>query len=482
MNTRRTPGPYGGRRDGSVTPLDLASSAATRDGMLTSDEATRRRLVDRFDRAPMRVTRRLLEELEGWSLHTDSGRIRHESGRFFSIGGVAVEMPGADVPFWTQPIIHQPETGVLGILVKRFAGVVHLLMQAKTEPGNRGGFQLSPTVQATRSNFTGVHRGRAVPYVDRFLNAAPERVISDVRQSEQGTWFVRKRNRNMVVEATDEVKVLDGFVWLTLGQVYRLLAEDNLVNMDARTVLACLLPSGPDPGVLLGDGHGHGFRGALVRSGLPGSRPLHGTDEILGWISRVRSMTEVSVTPVPLGDVRGWRWEGGRISHERGRHFDVIGVRVQARGREVVGWDQPMIAARGVGTAAFVVARIRGLLHVLVRTRVEPGYADVAELGPTVQCGSVWSGRPEPPFFREVLGAPADRIRFDTVLSEEGGRFFHTRNRYMIVEATPGEVSEAPGFRWVTLHQLSELVRHSHYLNVEARTLMACLYSLAARP
>ncbi|MGW5879070.1 NDP-hexose 2,3-dehydratase family protein [Nocardiopsis terrae] len=480
MNTRRSSCPYGGRADGSVTPLDLAASAATRDGMLDSGEATRRRLVDRFDRAPMLVTRRPLEELEGWSLHAGSGRIRHESGHFFSVIGVDVEMPGADVPRWSQPIIHQPETGILGILVKRFAGVVHLLMQAKAEPGNRGGFQFSPTVQATRSNFTGVHRGRPVPYVDRFLDAVPERVIADARQSEQGTWFARKRNRNMVVEATDEVEVLDGFVWLTLGQVYRLLAEDNLVNMDARTVLACLPLAGPDLGALVGDGRG--FRGALVRSCLTGSRPLHGIDEILGWISYTRSMTEVNVSPVPLGQVRGWRWEGGRISHERGRHFDVIGVRVRARGREVVGWDQPMIAARGTGTAAFVVTRIGGLLHVLVRARTEPGYVDVAELGPTVQCGPVWGGRPEPPFLREVLGAPAGRIRFDTVLSEEGGRFFHTRNRYMIVEAAAGEVREEPGFRWVTLHQLSELVRHSYYLNVEARTLLVCLYSLAARP
>ncbi|NYH55683.1 oxidase EvaA [Nocardiopsis arvandica] len=425
------------------------------------------------------MTSRPLEDLEGWELHTDSGRIRHASGRFFSVGGIEVDMPGAEVPRWAQPVIHQPETGILGILVKRFAGVVHLLMQAKSEPGNRGGFQFSPTVQATRSNFTGVHRGRAVPYIDRFLDAAPDQVVADVRQSEQGTWFVRKHNRNMIVEAADDVEVIDGFVWLTLGQVHRLLAEDNLVNMDARTVLACLPFSGPELGALLGDGRG--FRGALVRSCLPEPCPLHTTGEILGWISRVRSMIEVNVSPVPLWGLRGWRWEGGRISHEHGRHFDVIGARVRARGREVAGWDQPMIAARGVGTVAFVATRIQGVLHVLVRTRIEPGYADVAELGPTVQCGPVRGGRRTPPFLREVLGAPAGRIRFDTVLSEEGGRFFHTRNRYMVVEAAPGEVSEAPGFRWVTLHQLSGLVRHSHYLNIEARTLMACLHSLAAR-
>lgn len=271
MNTVRPTHPHSVRTDGPVTPLDLAESAANHGGVLTFGDASRRQLVRRFAGEAMRVTSRPLEDLEGWELHTDSGRIRHASGRFFSVGGIEVDMPGAEVPRWAQPVIHQPETGILGILVKRFAGVVHLLMQAKSEPGNRGGFQFSPTVQATRSNFTGVHRGRAVPYIDRFLDAAPDQVVADVRQSEQGTWFVRKHNRNMIVEAADDVEVIDGFVWLTLGQVHRLLAEDNLVNMDARTVLACLPFSGPELGALLGDGRG--FRGLSSGRACPNRVP-----------------------------------------------------------------------------------------------------------------------------------------------------------------------------------------------------------------
>jgi oxidase EvaA len=31
----------------------------------------------------------------------------------------------------------------------------------------------------------------------------------------------------------------------------------------------------------------------------------------------------------------------------------------------------------------------------------------------------------------------------------------------------------------VALHQLDELLRHSYYLNVEARTLVSCLHGLA---
>ncbi len=71
-------------------------------------------------------------------------------------------------------------------------------------------------------------------------------MIADVLQSEHGDWFYRKRNRNMLVEADagDDVPLADDFCWLTLGQINALLARDNVINMDSRTVLACLPPVG----------------------------------------------------------------------------------------------------------------------------------------------------------------------------------------------------------------------------------------------
>ena len=68
------------------------------------------------------------------------------------------------------------------------------------------------------------------------------------------------------------------------------------------------------------------------------------------------------------------------------------------------------------------------------------------------------------------------------VLSEEGGRFHHARNRYLVVEAPDGvdATAESASFRWVTLRQLAGLLPHSHYLNVQARSLVACLHSLAS--
>ncbi|MFL4945785.1 NDP-hexose 2,3-dehydratase family protein, partial [Streptomyces sp. MMS24-I31] len=44
--------------------------------------------------------------------------------------------------------------------------------------------------------------------------------------------------------------------------------------------------------------------------------------------------------------------------------------------------------------------------------------------------------------------------------------------------AEDDDAYEDTDHRWVTLHQLTVLLRHSHYLNVQARSLVACLRSL----
>ncbi|SER42320.1 NDP-hexose 2,3-dehydratase family protein [Actinokineospora terrae] len=421
-----------------------------------------------------------LDRLDGWSAHPRTGDIGHRSGKFFTVRGLDVEVAGAAVPRWSQPIISQPEIGILGILVREFDGVPHLLMQAKVEPGNVNGVQLSPTVQATRSNYTSVHGGKAVPYLDYFRDTGRHTVLADVRQSEQGAWFHRKRNRNMVVLVDEPVEVLDGFSWLTLAQVHQLLRLDDLVNMDTRTVLCCLPFSGAGlagryPGL-------DGFRADLVHALDPAASTAHTMGEVLSWITDSRTRHDVSVREIPLAEVTDWRWTDGRISHDSGLFFDVVGVAVTATGREVGRWDQPMLRPRGQGLAAFLVRRVDGVPHVLMHARVEPGYFDVVELAPTVQCTpDTYAKLPaaaRPEFLDEVLAADPSRILFDAVHSEEGGRFMHARTRYVVVESDADVAADHPDYRWLAPHQLATLLRHSHYLNVQARSVLACLHSL----
>lgn len=407
-----------------------------------------------------RVRRLPLAALDGWRHDPVTGDLGHVSGRFFSVAGLRVRTDHGPVRSWGQPVIMQPEVGVLGILVKDFDGVRHCLMQAKMEPGNINTLQLSPTVQATRSNYTGVHRGRSVPYLEYFTGPRRGRVIADVLHSEQGAWFLHKRNRNMVVETGDDVPVGDDFCWLPLSLVRSLLGADNVVNMDARTVLSCLPPP---------------------PFGAPRAAAAVST-ELLSWITSVRATREVVAERIPLRETERWSWHTGaeRIAHSSGRWFTVVGVGVSAGSREVARWSQPLLAPVGTGLAGMLVRYVGGVPELLLRARTEAGTLNVAELGPTVQCvpkALTREERSEHPFLAAVAEAPPERVRHDALLSEEGGRFLDAVTRYRLVEAGTNLPALPDDYRWVSLPEITALLRHSNYVNVQARTLVACLHA-----
>ncbi|MEU3529350.1 NDP-hexose 2,3-dehydratase family protein [Streptomyces sp. NPDC038707] len=450
------------RRAVQSLPARIAASAATTQGLHLPTEHFDGWLAERRRANTFRVDRIPFAKMEGWSFQEHTGNLVHRSGRFFTVEGLHFTeegRPHGDGPAgdWYQPIIRQHEVGVLGILVKEFDGVLHFLMQAKMEPGNPNLLQLSPTVQATRSNYTKAHRGADVKYIEHFVGPDRGRVIVDVRQSEHGSWFSRKANRNMVVEASGDVPLLDDFCWLTLGQINELLHRDNVINMDSRTVLSCLPTDDPSGDALLTD------------------------TELLSWITGERTRHCVRTEPAPLAHLPGWKRRDSAIEHETGRYFNVVAVSVQAGNREVTGWTQPLFEPVAQGVHAFLTREIEGTAHVLVQARVEPGLVDTVELAPTVQyTPHNYDHLPEnerPAFIETVLHAAGDRIRYDAVHAEEGGRFLNAENRCLVVEAD-APLDPPPGYAWATPAQLTSLVQHNHYLNVQARTMLACLNAM----
>ncbi|MER7045019.1 NDP-hexose 2,3-dehydratase family protein [Streptomyces jumonjinensis] len=439
----------------------MALSAATGKGAHIRTEDVCAWLAERRRATAVHVARIPFAELDEWRFERGTGNIAHRSGRFFTVEGMQVTEDDGPRREWQQPVIRQPEVGILGILAKEFDGVLHFLMQAKSEPGNTNPLQLSPTVQATRSNYTKAHGGTDVQLIDYFVRPDRDRVIADVLQSEQGSWFYRKSNRNMIVETADEIPARDDFRWLTLGQIAELLHEDDVVNMNARSVLACVPYRDTAPGALLSD------------------------VQLLSWFTGERSRRDVRAHRIPLASVRGWKHGVEAIEHEEGRYFKVVAVSVRGGNREVAGWNQPLIEPVGAGLAAFLVREIDGVPHVLVHARAEGGFLDTVELAPTVQCTpgdyAHLPAADRPPFLDAVLDAPLSRIRYQAVHSEEGGRFLNARSRYLAVDAATASLDPPPGYAWATPAQLRALTRHGHYLNMEARTLLACLNATAAR-
>ncbi|HEY3609350.1 MAG TPA: NDP-hexose 2,3-dehydratase family protein, partial [Pseudonocardiaceae bacterium] len=307
-------------------------------------------LAERGAANSFRVDRIPFADMDGWSFQPGTGNLGHRSGRFFTVQGLTAQLDEGPFLRWQQPIIRQPEVGILGILAKEFDGVLHFLMQAKMEPGNPNLLQLSPTVQATKSNYTKVHRGANVRYLDYFVEQGGARAHRDVLQSEHGSWFYHKANRNMLVEAYGDVLRHEDFCWLTLGQIGRLLRRDNLVNMDSRTVLSCFPMGDSDAGA------------------------LHADAQLQSWFTGERSRHDIDFTVRPLNEIEGWERDEYQISRPDKRFFRVVAVSVEAGNREVTGWSQPLFEPYGLAVAAFLRTSIGGVPHLLVRSRVEAGF------------------------------------------------------------------------------------------------------------
>ena len=423
-----------------------------------------------------------------WHFEDKTGNLVHDSGRFFSIEGIEINTNWGKVERWSQPIIKQPEVGFLGIIAQKRNGILHFLMQAKIEPGNINYVQLSPTLQATKSNYSRVHAGNAPLYLEYFNGGKERKVLMDQLQSEQGARFLRKRNRNIIIEVEGDIPVYDQFCWLTIGQIKDLLRYDNLVNMDTRTVLSGIsFGSYPLDGIHLlnkvitrKQDKDAEFRREMLLSALDTTGSLLTLEEIISWITSLKTQYELEVQPIPLNSIQNWHRNDFEIFHEKKKYFSVIGVDVHIGNREVLNWSQPLVKSAQEGLIGFIVKKINGIYHFLVQAKLEAGNFDIIELAPTVQCltGNYRTGlnEYEVPFINEVLNVPEERVIFKTLQSEEGGRFFREQNLSIIAEAGDDFPIEVPeNYCWLTLNQLQTFIRFNNYLNIQARSLLAAV-------
>lgn len=425
-----------------------------------------------------------ITQMNQWTYDEEEGRIKHVSGKFFSIDGIRVRTNYGLKESWDQPIINQPEIGFLGILTQMKNGILHFLLQAKIEPGNINVVQLSPTLQATKSNYTRVHKGKTPLFLDYFNGGKEVNVLVDQLQSEQGARFFKKRNRNIIIEIpeNEELNIPDNFIWLTLNQLKHLMSMDNVVNMDTRTVLSAINYGGFDDINSLAHRTSALSKKEIeqIFSLLRIDAPLMSTENILSWMTNLKSKYELLVERIPLKKVKDWTFDGETVYNNSGKYFSVIGTHVMIDNREVSSWDQPMIKPAQEGLIGFILKKINGTYHFLVQAKVEIGCFDVLEIAPTVQCltGNYRENQNEysVPFIEYFLNPEGFHIIHKTMQSEEGGRFFQEQNLNMIIEAPDEFPIEVPGnYCWMTFSQLLLFMKFNNYLNIATRNLLALI-------
>lgn len=399
------------------------------------------------------VRRVPLSECRHWRLR--NGALRHDSGRFFAL------VAARDADGREHLLAEQREIGTLAILARAGEHGPQWLLQDKVEPGNTGGHQWAPSIQATRSNQDRVHGGKATPLLD-WLQAGDVHV--DVEQSEQGSQFLGKFNRNLLAWLPEgaEPPLPEGWRWHDAAALRHLLLSDFALNTDARSVLACA-----GPGLLRGP------------AALAANRPLapdvaDAFDASLQTLrppvladaeAALAAAHGPGVSTVPMEAAAGLRCGEDGITDAEGTLLAAY-FESWLPSREVTQWWQPLLV-RALPMVTVLQLRLRGgLLEACVQPLAEPGFEGRAEFGPS----ATWChGDPAAPRVEGVLLA---RVR----QSDEGGRFFQQVSDYRLLLA--GEDQALPG-TWLSLGELWHLLRSRGKAGNELRSLASLLLALA---
>lgn len=409
-----------------------------------------------------------------WFYDDYNGEVLNRKRSFFSIKGM--RMFENDQFIQEQPIIFQPEIGYLGIICKYIDGMLNFLMQAKIEPGNINCVQISPTIQATKSNFTRAHGGKLPLYFEYFEQSSKYQVIYDQIQSEQSSRFYKKRNRNMIMIVEEEVPVYQNFRWMTLGQIKRLMEIDNLVNMDTRTVLSGIplfnLSLKKDKEIL------EFFDRKALFNSIFDVNPLKTIPVIYQYINNYKMFHDVSTVAVPLNQLVDWHIDEYGITCKKRSNFMVRYYDIQIEGREVKHWNQPLFKALGQAVFGLIFCERNNKIEFLVAAKHEIGCFDKIELAPSIQQepnhNEYYNNCIETLFYRYLNNKQG--IIADVMLSEEGGRFYQEQNRNVIMEIDENDIDILPdGYFWIDYGTLNYLVQVNNCLNIQLRNLLSLL-------
>ena len=401
------------------------------------------------------VKKKKLSNLKKWKISKNN--IYHQSGKFFKIVGVKIKSNYFKNSAWEQPLVNQNEIGILGILRRKYKNKFEYLIQAKIEPGNINTVQFSPTVQATKSNMNRVHSGKKVKYLNFFKNAKKRNISISLLQSEQGERYLFKFNKNMIVDTDKNLKIGNNYIWLTKYELKKLINKNNLLNMDCISVFSC----------------------AIQKNIL--DLPKHSLLEIKKWFKKLDKKYFVKRKILPLSKLKNWKFNKGNFCHKNDKYFSIVGVTVRADSREVSMWDQPMIREKNIGLSGFIVKKINSTYHYLVRFSLKPGLKN-SGLSCTVRTSDMKNclkNKNYPSLMKDHIkkyftNTTNSKIIYNKIQSDEGGRFFHSRSKNIVVQISEKEkIKLDPGYIWMSHNQILHFVKKGIF-NIEARILFTC--------
>ena len=389
-----------------------------------------------------------ISELNKWKY--DKYKLFHISKKFFKIVGINIKT-NFFKKGWDQPIIKQNEIGILGI-VKNIQKNKYLL-QAKLEPGNINKLQLSPTLQATKSNYSVVHGGKKVLFLNFFLGKQKYKSI----QSEQAFRYYNKHNANIILNTNRKIIYSNQFRWFKKDEIFWLLKKKNLINMDTLSVFSCF----------------------IKKRNI--DQPINNSQDIKRWISNNDKKYYLTTKIKAISALKDWKITNEKIFHKNNNFFSIIGLNIISNTREVKKWSQPIIKGKKMSLAGFIMKDFNNTCHYLCRYILKPG-SNKSTISCTVNTSDINNYRKlntlsnfQKKIIKNFFLNEKTKFIYNNILSEEGGRFYHSQINYKATYLSKKKKLKTPNsYIWISQNQMIELIR-KRKIDIEARLLFGII-------
>ena len=327
------------------------------------------------------------------------------------------------------------------------------MLQAKLEPGNINKLQLSPTLQATKSNYSVVHGGKKVLFLNFFLGKQKYKSI----QSEQAFRYYNKHNANIILNTNRKIIYSNQFRWFKKDEIFWLLKKKNLINMDTLSVFSCF----------------------IKKRNI--DQPINNSQDIKRWISNNDKKYYLTTKIKAISDLKDWKITNKKIFHKNNNFFSIIGLNIISNTREVKKWSQPIIKGKKMSLAGFIMKDFNNTCHYLCRYILKPG-SNKSTISCTVNTSDINNYRKlntlsnfQKKIIKNFFLNEKTKFIYNNILSEEGGRFYHSQINYKATYLSKKKKLKTPNsYIWISQNQMIELIR-KRKIDIEARLLFGII-------
>ena len=206
---------------------------------------------------------------------------------------------------------------------------------------------------------------------------------------------------------------------------------------------------------------------------------------VLKKIKKLKKKYFITRKVIPLNNLKNWNYNKKNIIHKNGKYFSVIGIKIKSNSREISEWEQPIIKENSLGLSGFIVKKINSTYHYLVRFSLKPGLRD-ARLTCTVRTSdaksclsnknysSLMDNDLMKYYIKKYFNTDKGKVIYSKIHSDEGGRFFHSQSKNIIVKISDDEkIRLNSNYIWMSHNQVLHFIKKGIF-NIEARLLFAC--------